>query len=357
MGRRGASLAVVVGGHHLQCVDACCSSAQRCLVRLGGDGGNQRVVVVEVHLRNGSVGVVGGSLYGDVGERCLALCCEAGVCAASLWRGDAHRRRCLVQRVALAEVPHLLTSVHLGLLAYPVPLVGQFQQPYLHTVVARSPDVELSPAEAVVAINGLGRCRTVVVVYPNVECRLHTAEGAGAIARAMDLHDGNRSHVGIGRSTAHGVAADGDEGGNEVGNLVHGVVGEHAAHGESAEIDAVAVNLVLCGHLVDKGLDEVDVAVAAGVPRLVDAIREDDDELGSVAHGLHADIVVFELIVDHPSGILAVAVAEDEQRAVLAQILRCIGNVGAVSAVDGDGRRGLCVAVQTARYEQHSGNE
>ena len=111
---------------------------------------------------------------------------------------------------------------------------------------------------------------------------------------------------------------NGNESSNDVGHLVDGVVGQHAAHRESTEIDAVAVNLVLCHHLLDDGLDEVDVAVAASVPRAINTIGEYDHELGGVAHGFHTHVVVLELAVLHPSGILVVAVTEDEQWTVLA---------------------------------------
>ena len=126
------------------------------------------------------------------------------------------------------------------------------------------------------------------------------------------------------------------EGSNEVGNLVHSMVGEHAAHRESAKIDAVAVNLMLGHHLVDDCLDEVDVAITGSVPRFVDSIGEYNDKLGCITHFFHAHLVVLELAVLHPVGILIVAVTKDEQRAILAEILGCIDIVRTAGAIDGD---------------------
>ena len=150
------------------------------------------------------------------------------------------------------------------------------------------------------------------------------------------MQDGYGTYTGIRCSAAHGIAADRAESGNEVGNFVHGMIGEHAAHGETSQIDAVAVYLVLSHHLVDNGFDEVDVTVAGNVPRLVDTVGEYHDKLGGVAHGFHANIIILELAVLHPVGILVVAVAEDKQRAILAEVAGCIDVVRTAGAVDGD---------------------
>ena len=213
--------------------------------------------------------------------------------------------------------------------------VGQFQQSYFDTVVAWTPDVELA-VEAVVVVDDLSRRWAAVMLDPYVQCWLCTAEAAHVVASAVDVEDRNWSHIGIGRCSAHRITADRTEGCNEVGNLVHGVVSEHTAHGEAPEIDAVAVNLVLRCHLVDDGLDEIDVTIAGGVPCLVDSVREDNDELGGVAHCFHAHIVVLEFAVLHPVGVLIVAVTEDEEWTVFTEVLRCIDVVRAAGAVNCD---------------------
>ena len=219
--------------------------------------------------------------------------------------------------------------------------IRQFQQLHFHAVVARSPGVHLCTAETVVVVHNL-RCRGAsIVLNPHIQCRLCSAEGTRLVARSMNVQDGNGAHVGIRRSTAHGITADGTEGCNQVGNLVHGVVRQHTSHREAAQVHAVAVNLVLRDHLVDNGLDEVDVAVATRVPCLVDAVREHHNELGRVANGLHAHVVVLELAVLYPVGILVVAVTEDEQRTVLAQVLGCIHVVRAAGSIHAD-VIGLC---------------
>ena len=120
------------------------------------------------------------------------------------------------------------------------------------------------------------------------------------------------------------LESDRRKGGNEVGNPVHGMVGKHATHRETTEIDAVAVNLVLCHHFLDDSLDEVDIAIARSVPRLVDTVGEDHDELGRVAYSLHTHVLVLKLAVLHPVCILVVAVTEDEQRTVLPKVFRSI---------------------------------
>ena len=70
-------------------------------------------------------------------------------------------------------------------------------------------------------------------------------------------------------------------------------------------------------HLFDNGLDEIDVAVARGVPGFVNTVWEDTNELGSVANSFHTHFFILELAVLHPSGILIIAVTEDKQRTVL----------------------------------------
>ena len=70
-------------------------------------------------------------------------------------------------------------------------------------------------------------------------------------------------------------------------------------------------------HPFDDSLDEIDVAVTTSVPCSVYTIGEHTDKLGSVTHGFHADIVILELAVLHPIGILVIAMAEDKQRTVL----------------------------------------
>ena len=134
----------------------------------------------------------------------------------------------------------------------------------------------------------------------------------------MNMQDRNGAHIGISRGATHGITTDRTEGCDEVGNPVHGMIGQHAAHGEAAKIHTVTVNLVQRHHLLDDGLDEVDIAVATGFPGLTDTVGKDADELGGVADSLHAHLVVLELAVLHPVGILIVTVTEDEQRAVLA---------------------------------------
>ena len=114
------------------------------------------------------------------------------------------------------------------------------------------------------------------------------------------------------------------------------MIGEHAAHREASQIDTVPVYLMLRHHLVDNGLDEIDVAIAGSVPRLVDTIWKDHDKLGGVAYCFHAHILVLELIVLHPVGILIVTMTEDEQRTVLAKVLWSIDIIRAVGAVNGD---------------------
>ena len=71
-------------------------------------------------------------------------------------------------------------------------------------------------------------------------------------------------------------------------------------------------------HLLDNGLDEVDIAVATCVPRPINAIGEDANKLGGVANGFHAHVIILELVELHPVGILIVSVTENEQRTVLA---------------------------------------
>ena len=107
-------------------------------------------------------------------------------------------------------------------------------------------------------------------------------------------------------------------------------------------------------HPFDDGLDEVDVAVAASVPCAVDAIGKDADKLGGVAHGFHAYVVVLELAVLHPVGILVVAVAEDKQWTVVAEVFGHDDVIGTDGAVDGDvvglGGRHSC-------HKQEEGND
>ena len=126
--------------------------------------------------------------------------------------------------------------------------------------------MHLAAAEAIIIVGDLCRSGTTVMSDPYVEGRLRTTKGAGLVACAVDMQDGNGSYVSIGGSTTHRIATTGGKGCDEVGNLVHGVIGQHAAHGESAQIDAVTVNLMLCHHLVDDGFDKVNVAIATGVP-------------------------------------------------------------------------------------------
>ena len=98
---------------------------------------------------------------------------------------------------------------------------------------------------------------------------------------------------------------------------------------------------MLSRHLVYDGLDEVDVAVAPGVPCPVDSVGKDTDELGGVANGFHAHVVVLELVELHPVSILVIAVTENEQRTVLTKVLWHNDVVRAAGAVDGD-VVGLC---------------
>ena len=196
--------------------------------------------------------------------------------------------------------------------------------------------MELGTTETIVIARNLGRCGTAVMLDPYIQSRLYTTEGAHIVTSTMNMQNRYGAHVSIGCSTTHGIAADRTEGCNEVGNLVHGMVREHAAHRKTTEIDAVAVYLMLGHHLVDNGLDEIDVTVAGSVPRFVYTIWEYHDELGSVTHCFHAHIVVLELVVLHPVGILVVAVTENKQRAVLAEVLRCIDIVRTTGAVNGD---------------------
>ena len=329
-GGRGR-FAIVVGSHHLNRMCAGLGPRQRGLVGFGRTGGQQRGAIVELDLADRAVRVVGGGGNGDVGERRRTLRCHAVIDQSCLRRGDADAGLRTVQRVVAAEVPHLLTRVHLWLLAHPVAFARQLQKLHLDTVITWCPCMHLG-IKAVVVVDGLGRRGTAVVAYPDVQGRLHAAEDAHVVARSVDVEDRQRTHAGVGRRSTHGIAADRHEGGNEVRNLVHGVVGEHTTHGEATEIDAVAVDLILGGHLVDERLDEVDVAVAANVPLVVDAIREEDDELGGVAHGLDTDLPLWvlrvaELGVQHVVGILSRAMTEDKQRAVLAQVFRCIDQV------------------------------
>ena len=107
---------------------------------------------------------------------------------------------------------------------------------------------------------------TAVMPDPYVESWLGSAEGTHIVARSMDMEDGYWAHVGIGCSATHRIAADRAEGSNEVGDLVHGMISEHATHGKAAEVDTVAIYLMLGHHLVNNSLDKVDVAVARGVP-------------------------------------------------------------------------------------------
>ena len=293
-------------------------AGQRNLIGLGGAGGKQRRAIVELHLFYCSVRVIGSSGNGDIGKCRRTGRSKTDIFHTSSRRSNLDVGRGFVQRETLAEVPYLLACINLFLLANPMAFVGQLQQPDLDTVVTRAPGMHLGSTEAVVVIRDFCRCGTAVVLDPHVKRRLGTTEGASLVSRTMDMQDRYGTHVSIGRSATHGIAADRAEGRNKVGNSVHGVVRQHATHAEAAEIDAVTVNLVLRHHLVNNGLDEIDVAVAAGVPRLVDAIGKYTHELSRIAHGLHAHVVVLELAILHPAGILIVAVAENEQRAVLA---------------------------------------
>ena len=102
-------------------------------------------------------------------------------------------------------------------------------------------------------------------------------------------------------------------------------------------------------HLFNNGFDEVDVTVTPGVPRPVDTIWEDADKLGSVAHGFHTHVIILELIVLHPSGILIIAVTEDEQRTVLTQVFRHNDIIRAAGAVNCDV---VCRHRQQSSYQQ-----
>ena len=295
----------------------------------------QRTAVIEGYLHHLAVRVVsgggnsqcrhlGGTAHADVGQRGL------------LRGGDAHGGVLQLQRVVLAELPYLVAGLHAPVVGNPVSLVLQFHKHHLYAVVAGSPGVAGDAGGTAVVLGHLGRGGTAVVVNPYVQVALDGSVGTHVVARAVGVDDGDGADTGIGRSTAHGVAADGGEGCYQVGNLVHGVVGEHAAHGEAGEVDTLAVYLVQLDHLVNEGLDEVDVTVAADVPHpggtvgIADAVGEHGDELRRVGHALngeHAFLVV---------GTLVGPVTGDEQWAVVTQVLGDIHDVFSLRIVDSD---------------------
>ena len=166
-----------------------------------------------------------------------------------------------------------------------------------------------------VSLCHLSRFRTAVVLDPDVQVLLHIREGHHIVARAVGVDDGYRSHIGTGRRSAHGIAADGSEGCDAVGDLVHGVIGEHATHRESRQIDASTVDVVFLHHLVDDGQHEVDVAVAGNVPAFADAFWEDGDELGRIGYRL--DVEHTHLV----GSVLIHAVTGYQQRTLGTQIL------------------------------------
>ena len=90
---------------------------------------------------------------------------------------------------------------------------------------------------------------------------------------------------------------------------------EHGPHGEPRPVDAVTVDVVARGHLVDGLDDEGAVAVATDVPVVAVGTRIDQYELGGVDELVHT--VVSGLVLRAA----AHAVGDDEERAVVGQFV------------------------------------
>ena len=210
---------------------------------------------------------------------------------------------------------------------------SEFKQSYLNAIIAWPPHMEFS-VEIVVVTCYLCRCRASVVVYPHIQSWFCTAEITCTIVRTMNMQDWYRAYICICRCATHRIPAYRSKGCNKVRNLIHSMICEHTTHGETAEINTITVYLILCHHLFDDSLNEINVTIARSIPCPVNAIRKDHDELGCITNSLHTYLVVLELGILHPVGILIVAVAEDKQRTVLAKICWRIHIVRTVSTVN-----------------------
>ena len=166
-----------------------------------------------------------------------------------------------------------------------------------------------------VLLGDSSRLRATVVLNPYVQVLLYVRECNHVVASAVGVDDRYGAHAGLGRGTAHGIAADGSKGSYAVGYFVHGVICKHAAHRESRQIHTSAVDVVLVNHLVDDSQHEVDVAIAVQVPTLTDTLGKHGDELGCIGHRL--DVEHVHLV----GGVLVHTVARYEQRSLFAQVL------------------------------------
>ena len=89
------------------------------------------------------------------------------------------------------------------------------------------------------------------------------------------------------------------------------MVAHHAAHRESRDIDTLLVDAVLVVHLVDNGLDKIEILVARNIPRFIFAIGEYNHKTARVCNALPFCSIFLV------GGILIITMHLDNQGAIL----------------------------------------
>ena len=173
-----------------------------CRIGLGCAGSQQCCTIIKFHLFNSSVRIICRSTDGDIGKCGLTCRSETDIPASCSRRRNLDIGRRLVQRVTFAEIPNLLTRVHLGLLAYPMPFIFQFQQLDFYAVVAWSPSMHFGATETIIIILNLVSCGATIVLDPGVQCWLYPPEVVGGSLDVQNRHWTCGSLGGYNRRTA-----------------------------------------------------------------------------------------------------------------------------------------------------------